>query len=408
MLHLLFERADVARSSPASSSDTPSPAMRCSTVARSGSNLARSSSSRRFSAANSSKLYSSARYSGSCRCRGARKHHSPEKVCRYPLEVVCPFKDAHIWCRNHLLTPRNGRRQFRTPVQIPSSVLVWTSRMPSPASSRAHSRWPGGWQTGAGDGPGAGNGSYARPAPGLPVASARVWASPQGGTGACTALAHLEANLAAYPPHHAGNRHPSCLPGAVPRVLCARRRGRSAGAQGLRPGSSACWYRASASATASGRGPAGGKTSASNLAALPPRQHMPTIQAQFLGQVLGRDALGTAPQDLYNDRAWGAGFGPDRPGTELADGATAAAAVVDRRTVPVVGRLVVRQPMRVGPVHPVRMADLEQQGVAGLVIKQIIERKLQPRAPSLVCWTLADSQQSGCRHCPTPQTRDEP
>ena len=121
------------------------------------------------------------------------------------------------------------------------------------------------------------------------------------------------------------------------------------------------------------------------LAALPPRQHMPTIQAQFLGQVLGRDALGTAPQDLYNDRAWGAGFGPDRPGTELADGATAAAAVVDRRTVPVVGRLVVRQPMRVGPVHPVRMADLEQQGVAGLVIKQIIERKLQPRAPSLVC-----------------------
>src|SRR3954467_5246165 len=38
-----------------------------------------------------------------------------------------------------LFTPRNGRRKFRSPVQIPSSVLQWTSRTPSPSSSRANS-----------------------------------------------------------------------------------------------------------------------------------------------------------------------------------------------------------------------------------------------------------------------------
>src|SRR3954467_14275320 len=40
-----------------------------------------------------------------------------------------------------LFTPRNGRRKFRSPVQIPSSVLQCTSRTPSPSSSRANSPW---------------------------------------------------------------------------------------------------------------------------------------------------------------------------------------------------------------------------------------------------------------------------
>ena len=40
-----------------------------------------------------------------------------------------------------LLTPRNDRRKFRSPVQIPSSVLQCTSRTPSPSSSRANSPW---------------------------------------------------------------------------------------------------------------------------------------------------------------------------------------------------------------------------------------------------------------------------
>src|SRR3954447_15399458 len=38
----------------------------------------------------------------------------------------------------HLLTPRNGRRKFRTPVHSPSCVLQCTSRTPSPSASTAH------------------------------------------------------------------------------------------------------------------------------------------------------------------------------------------------------------------------------------------------------------------------------
>src|SRR5262245_62535145 len=52
---------------------------------------------------------------------------------------------ATYWYRYTLFTPRNGRRKFRSPVHRPSSVLMWTSRIPSPSSSRAHS--PATWQT---------------------------------------------------------------------------------------------------------------------------------------------------------------------------------------------------------------------------------------------------------------------
>src|SRR3954466_6880155 len=37
----------------------------------------------------------------------------------------------------HLLTPRNGRRKFLTPVHSPSIVLQCTSRTPSPSASTA-------------------------------------------------------------------------------------------------------------------------------------------------------------------------------------------------------------------------------------------------------------------------------
>ncbi|QJW93429.1 hypothetical protein FTUN_0935 [Frigoriglobus tundricola] len=46
-----------------------------------------------------------------------------------------------------MLIPRNGRRNVRRAAHRPSSVLSWTSRIPSPSSSRAHSRWPGVWFT---------------------------------------------------------------------------------------------------------------------------------------------------------------------------------------------------------------------------------------------------------------------
>ena len=54
-------------------------------------------------------------------------------------------KMATYWYRYFLFTPRNIRRKFRSPVHSPSSVFTWTSRTPSPSSSRAHS--PAAWQT---------------------------------------------------------------------------------------------------------------------------------------------------------------------------------------------------------------------------------------------------------------------
>src|SRR5947207_14292593 len=51
------------------------------------------------------------------------------------LRLCAHSNMALYWSKNHLLTPRKGRKKFRTPVQMPSIVLLWTSRMPSPSSS---------------------------------------------------------------------------------------------------------------------------------------------------------------------------------------------------------------------------------------------------------------------------------
>src|SRR5918998_3742072 len=66
---------------------------------------------------------------------------------------------ATYWYRYFLLTPRKFRRKFRSPVQSPSCVLTWTSRTPSPSSSRAHS--PTAWHTAAREQPTSAN----RPSP---------------------------------------------------------------------------------------------------------------------------------------------------------------------------------------------------------------------------------------------------
>src|SRR5438067_2480829 len=63
------------------------------------------------------------------------------------LRLCAHWKTATYWPRNHLLTPRNGRRKVRTPAHSPSQVLLCTSRTPSPSSSRAHSPRPRAWRT---------------------------------------------------------------------------------------------------------------------------------------------------------------------------------------------------------------------------------------------------------------------
>src|SRR5215471_14992699 len=70
----------------------------------------------------------------------ARMNSGVTRLILYPHS-----KMATYWYRYFLFTPRNIRRKFRSPVHSPSIVFTWTSRTPSPSSSRAHS--PAAWQT---------------------------------------------------------------------------------------------------------------------------------------------------------------------------------------------------------------------------------------------------------------------
>src|SRR5919199_769618 len=240
------------------------------------------------------------------------------------LRLCAHSKMATYWCKNHLLTPRNGRRKLRSPVQIPSSVLSCTSRMPSPSASRAHSRRPGVWQTVGWARPVAARRSYACHSSVLTVADGCVDASTKGCNVARSLWAHTCKRICplSRPTTPAiGTRSVSHEP--CPRVLFARRRGGSSGSACLRPFSPAFWYNSSASVTSSGSGPEGGKVLLDQpLDAVSALQQMSAINSQLRGQVLGRHALRDAMQDLDNRRTGIAALGPDGPSEEIEDRAT--------------------------------------------------------------------------------------
>src|SRR5919202_4218419 len=249
-------------------------------------------------------------------------------------------KMATYWLKNHWLTPRNGRRKFRTPVQIPSIVLSWTSRTPSPSSSRAHSRRPDVWQTVGWARPVEARRSYACHSSVLTVASGCVWASTKGCRVARSLWAHTCKRIwpLSRPTTPAiGTRSVSHEP--CPRVLFARRRGGSAGSGCLRPFSPAFWYSSSASVTSSGRGAEGGKVLCDQrLDAVAARQEVAAINPEFRSQVLRRHPLADAAQDLHDRRTAIVTVGPDRPSKEVEDcSATAAAIVQDRGAMPIMG-----------------------------------------------------------------------
>src|ERR671938_2021842 len=209
---------------------------------------------------------------------------------------------ATYWLKNHLLTPRNGRRKLRNPVQMPSSVLSCTSRRPSPSSSRAHAPWPDVWQTVTWARPVAGSRSYACHSSVLTVASGRVCASTKGCKVARSLCAHTCKRIwpLSRPTTPAiGTRSVSQEP--CPRVLFARRRGGSARLVCLQPFSPAFWYISSASVTSSGSGREGGKMLCYQaLDLVPPGQQVPTINAQLRRQMLRWDTLSDTAQDLHN------------------------------------------------------------------------------------------------------------
>src|ERR687886_1588695 len=274
---------------------------------------------------------------------------------------------ATYWLKNHLLTPRKGRRKLRTPVQIPSSVLSWTSRIPSPSASRPPPRRPGVWQTVGWERPVAGRWSYACHSSVLTVAPGCVCAATNGCRVARSLWWHTRRRIwpLARPTTPAiGTRSVSHEP--CPRVLFPRRRGGSAASGCLRPFSPAFWYSSSASVTASGRGAEGGKVLRDQrLDAVAARQEVAAINPEFRSQVLRRHPLADAAQDLHDRRTAIVTLGPARPGKEVEDRPAAAAALVqDRGTMAIMGGLVGRQRVPLGTAQPVRMQDPQQEIVA--------------------------------------------
>src|ERR671932_868223 len=327
------------------------------------------------------------------------------------LRLCAHSKMATYWLKNHLLTPRKGRRKLRNPVQIPSSVLSWTSRIPSPSASRAHSRRPGVWQTVGWERPVAGRWSYACHSSVLTVAPGCVCAATNGCRVARSLWWHTRRRICplARPTTPAiGTRSVSHEP--CPRVLFPRRRGGSAGSGCLRPFSPAFWYSSSAAVTSSGSGPEGGKVLRQHrLDVVATLQQMSAINPHLRSQVLGRHALRDATQDLDDGRTGVTALRPDGPREEVEDGATGPTAVVqDGETMPVMGGLIGGQAMSVRTAQPVRMREPQQEIVAGVLIQQIVERKLQHRGflphTLVLYYRPADWMPSP----PAPQSRHEP
>ena len=107
-------------------------------------------------------------------------------------------------------------------------------------------------------------------------------------------------------------------------------------------------------------------------------QQMAAIDAQFLGQVLGRRTLGDATQDEDQRRAPLVARGPPGGGEQVEDGAAGPAAVVqDGGPMPVMRCLPKGQRMAGRADQTSGMEHLEQDVMAALFIEHVANRKEQ-------------------------------
>src|SRR5215467_3548179 len=261
----------------------------------------------------------------------ARRNASFTRLMLWPHSNMATY-----WYRYTLFTPRNGRRKFRRPVHSPSSVLMWTSRWPSPSSSRAHS--PATWQTVARYRPISGSPLYPHHSSVLTVAigqlARRTTASNVSPSDRSVTVSRIRPLSRPTAPQ-TGGRSFAQVP--CPGSALARRRGGSSGSRCATP----FFPRMLVSLVGLQHfvvqrheiAVAGGEV----LEPVPQVQEFRAIAAQLAGQLGGGDALGEAT-DNQDQFAWPAlDAAQGRAGEGVEDPMTVAAAEVqDRVAAPTV------------------------------------------------------------------------
>src|SRR5262249_45173547 len=200
--------------------------------------------------------------------------------------------------KNHLLTPRKGRKKFRSPVHKPSRVLLWTSRMPSPSSSRAHSRCPGVWHTVACARPVRATQAYPLHSSVYSTTSGRVaWPTNHCKVAASTVSAtHNWISPVSRPTTPStGGRSVSQVP--WPRALLARRRGGSSGWPCFLPFFPRILEHLVGLGFGVGQRSPGQGAPGQVLQAVAQLQQVPAAAPQLSGQLGGRRPLGDAADD---------------------------------------------------------------------------------------------------------------
>src|SRR3954471_14161297 len=284
---------------------------------------------------------------------------------------------ATYWYRYFLLTPRNVLRKFRIPVHSPSSVLTWTSRTPSPSSSRAHSR--SAWHTV----------DRERPIPGSPlypchssVLTATIGQVARRTTRCNVLPSDRSATVSRSVPlsrpttPHTGGRSFSQVP--WPRALFARRRGGSSGSVCGTPFFPRILVGLVGLDEVVRQRPARGGGRGAGLDLVPKPQQVRPAGPRFAGQPRGRYPLDEPPQD-QQDRGGGAvGPLPGGAGEQIEHPPACLAPVVDDRApiaaaVDVVG-VAAAAATRAG--QSVGVEQVEELLVAGLLVHQVEDREV--------------------------------
>jgi hypothetical protein len=254
--------------------------------------------------------------------------------------------------------------------------------MPSPSSSRAHS--PLRWQTVLCARPVAAVAAYAPASSVSTVASRCVASSTNDSKLARSAFGTASSTTApvARPITPAtGGRSLSNVP--CPGALFARRRGGSSGSSWRMPFSPAFWNISSASTCGSCNDPEGGKAfEGGALNAMAEVEQLPPRQAQLFRETLRAVAAEEPSQNQNELHARGMRARERRAG-ERGEDALARPTLVpnDRRSIPIMRRLLGRQRVPMGAAQTVRLQCVDQLLIAKIFRDEVEHRELE----SCVC-----------------------